>query len=64
MVGNGTNMMYYVLSHTLKVAEESLTYTVFDIFNDFAGVLSLFLGVSIISFYDYICELFKNIFDK
>ena len=61
---NGTIIQYFALTKTVKVSEEVFTYGVFDVFNDFAGVLSLFLGVSIISFYDYIVETSKTIFDK
>ena len=60
---NGTIMQYYVPTTTVKVSTEIFTYGLFDIFNDFAGVLSLFLGVSIISFYDYIVDVSKKIYN-
>ena len=59
---NATLIQYYALSKTVKVSEEVFTYGVFDIFNDFAGVLSLCLGVSILSFYDYIIDTSKKIY--
>ena len=58
---NATLIQYWALTKTSKVSEEEFTYGVFDVFNDFAGVLSLFLGVSIISFYDFIVETSKKI---
>ena len=58
---NTTFITYESLSKTVKVSEEVFTYTVFDMLNDFAGVLSLFLGVSIISLYDYIIETSRKI---
>ena len=61
---NTTTIQYVIFSKTVKVSEEVFTYEVFDIFNDFAGVLSLFLGVSIISFYDYLVETSKTIYNK
>ena len=61
---NGTWIQYLALATTVKVSEEAFTYGIFDIFNDFAGVLSLLLGVSIISFYDYIVETSMKIYDS
>ena len=58
---NTTLITYESLSKTVKVSEEVFTYTVFDMLNDFAGVLSLFLGVSIISLYDNIIETSRKI---
>lgn len=57
-----TIIQYYSLTKTVKVSKEVFTYEVIDIFNDFAGVLSLCLGVSIISFYDYIVDTSKKIY--
>ena len=59
---NATLIQHYALTKTVKVSEEVFIYGVIDIFNDFAGVLSLFLGVSIISFYDFIVETSKKIY--
>ena len=59
---NTTLIQYWLHTKTVKVSEEVFTYGVFDIFNDFAGVLSLCLGVSIISFYDYIVDTSKKIY--
>ena len=59
-----TIIQYYSLTKTVKVSKEVFTYQVIDIFNDFAGVLSLCLGVSIISFYDYIVDTSKKIYIK
>ena len=60
-IQNATIIQYYGYTKTVKVSEEVFIYGVFDIFNDFAGVLSLFLGVSIISLYDFIVETSKKI---
>ena len=62
-IPNTTLIQYWLHTKTVQVSEEIFTYEVFDIFNDFAGVLSLCLGVSIISLYDYIvdtCKIFVN----
>ena len=60
---NSTIFQYYAPATKVKVSTEIFTYGLFDIFNDFAGVLSLFLGVSIISFYDYIVDVSKKIYN-
>ena len=58
-----TIIQYYSLTKTVKVSKEVFTYEVIDIFNDFAGVLSLCLGVSIISLFDYIVDTSKKIYN-
>ena len=50
------------ISKTIEVSNEVFTYELFDIFNDFAGVISLFLGASIISSFDYINETFEKMY--
>ena len=52
---------FSAISKTIEVATEVFTYELFDIFNDFAGVISLFLGASIISSFDYIKEKFEKL---
>ena len=61
-VKNATLIQYWTLTKTEKVSKEVFTYGVFNIFNDFAGVLSLIFGVSIISFYDYIVDTSKKMY--
>ena len=62
-IENLTLMQYFALATTVKVSTEIFTYGIFDIFNDFAGVLSLFLGVSILSFYEYVIDVSKKIYN-
>ena len=58
----GTAIQFFALATAVEVSTEEFTYGIFNIFNDFAGVVSLLLGVSIISFYDYIFEMSRKIY--
>ena len=58
-----TVIQFVAISKTIEVSNEVFTYELFDIFNDFAGVISLFLGASIISSFDYITEKFEKMYN-
>ena len=60
---NFTIIQFVAISKTIEVSNEVFTYELFDIFNDFAGVISLFLGASIISSFDFITEKFEKMYN-
>ena len=62
--GNGTLIQYFAFATTVEVSNEVFVYEIMNIFNDFAGVVSLLLGASFISLFDYIFELSANIYDS
>lgn len=58
-----TAIEFSAISKTIQISNEVFSYELFDIFNDFAGVISLFLGASIISSFDYIKEKFEKMYN-
>ena len=60
---NLTFFQFSAISKTIEISDEVFTYELFDIFNDFAGVISLFLGAGIISSFDYITEKFEKMYN-
>ena len=45
---------------TVLKSEEVVRYSMLDVLNDFAGIISLFLGASFVSSYDLFMEVYKK----